>query len=588
MKTQKRGLSLLTAFLILACSVLVAPHTAVSAENSTVLYINAINANGAEGHSLIITPKKGVNVGTGATSYSWWRSATFEWSDVDGAYIVRSIDLSADGVNGKNNVIPENGFVLLVNIGNDYGNVNYINKYSSDTYYALGDINVGDKAYLAGIDLTACTIDISSGKHYDKDFVSNARIYIGEKPEGVELYTPDTSLERLAAPQVSCPSVSVENADIEITWDAVEGAEYYIVNVNTSSVIPDGHLIYANSKTENTSFTVAAGKVSVGMKYTVSVAAYAKGKRSSFTAREQIFVVSERASQSPFIGIKVLAFGDSLTAFTGWVSMLSGEIGTEVINAGVGGDKTTEALARMQKDVLDKEPDVVLIMFGMNDQSMQIASNTPLISVRAYERNYRKIIEAVQNIGAEPVLMTFSNVCTDSGYYVKGQYGLDYGTDNIQKYFEVIRKLAEEYGINLIDINAKIAEEGIKGSVICAPGDGIHLSAEGHKIYTRIIADYLFNDYFESNKQNEESSEGPSEESVEASEETSEEPSAEPSSAEESETPSEQQNVSGSDSAETSVPDDGNGGPGAALYIILGAAAVIIICAIVFVKRKKK
>ncbi len=576
------------AFLLTLCAVLAAPHTRVSAEDGIELYINGINTPSGEGRSMIITPEKGSNISTDASAYSWWRAATFEWSDDEGAYIVRSVDLAADGFNGKNNYIPENGFVYLVNIGNDYGSVNYINKYSSDAFYALDNVKAGDKAYLSGIDLDAKTLDISAGLYYAKEFVSNAKIHIGEKPEGVEIYEPDTSAERVGAVDIELESLYAENTDITVEWPPVEGAEYYIVNVNTSANIPDGRLVYADRRTEDTSFVIESAKLSVGMKYTVSVAACAEGKRSSFTARKELFVVSERAATSPFIGKTVVAFGDSLTAITGWVSMLAGELGTDVINSGVGGDKTTEAVARLKKDVLDKEPDIVLIMFGMNDQAMQIASNTPLVGLRAYERNYRKIIEAVLNIGAEPVLMTCNNVCTSAGYYTKGQYGLDYGTGNIQKYFQISRTLAAEYGINLIDINAKIAEEGIKDTAICAPGDGIHLSNEGQKCFTRWISDYLYNDFFVSIKEPEESI-GEESSAEESKPEESSEISALPEDVSEQTQSDTEDAQSESSLPQPGGPQDGSGGT---LFLILGIAfalaAVAVIAVLICRKKKSK
>ncbi|MBQ6183177.1 MAG: hypothetical protein IJK33_04750 [Clostridia bacterium] len=575
MKHIRSLMAFAAALALLFTAALFALRFDIYAKDSAVLYINAINVSGAEGHSLIYTPKKGANVGTGETAFCWWRSATFEWSDEEHAYIVRSVDLTADGYNGKNNYIPQNGFVLLVNIGNDYGNINYINKYSTDTYNALASVKAGDKAYLAGIDLENGKIDISSGRHYEKDFVTNARIYINEKPEDVEIYEPDISAERLPEVELDIPGAFAENGDIAFSWQPVEGAEYYIVNVNTASVIPDGHLVCANAKTSEPSFKLDAKKLTVGNKYTVSVTACAQGKRDSFNARSTFFLVSERAADSPFIGKTVVAFGDSLTAITGWVAMLAGEIGTDVINSGVGGDKTTEAVSRLKKDVIEKEPDIVLIMFGMNDQAMQIASNTPLVGVNAYERNYRRIIDAVLKIGAEPVLMTCNNVCTASGYYSKGQYGLDYGTGNIQNYFDVARKLAAEYGINLIDINSKIAEEGLADTYICAPGDGIHLSKNGQECFTRWISDYLYNDFFESIKQNEESSEEPApESSAGESAAASEEPGSEP------EPVSEQ----------ISAPEEDGGGAGTSIKIIIGVCVALVASgfAALYAARSKK
>src|SRR4051794_28866505 len=39
----------------------------------------------------------------------------------------------------------------------------------------------------------------------------------------------------------------------------------------------------------------------------------------------------------------------------------------EVINAGISGHKSTDMLARFQRDVLDKKPDLVTISVGVND-----------------------------------------------------------------------------------------------------------------------------------------------------------------------------------------------------------------------------
>src|SRR5947199_10847720 len=61
-------------------------------------------------------------------------------------------------------------------------------------------------------------------------------------------------------------------------------------------------------------------------------------------------------------GANVIAFGDSLTAGYGaqagedYPSRLSALIGETVINAGVSGDTTESALARLDADVLPPDP----------------------------------------------------------------------------------------------------------------------------------------------------------------------------------------------------------------------------------------
>ncbi|MDD4124387.1 MAG: SGNH/GDSL hydrolase family protein [Eubacteriales bacterium] len=525
----------------------------VSADGQIALGINAINKAGAEGHSLIITPSYGKVLSSASNGFCWWRSATFEWNDQEEAYIVRSVNLTADGTNGKNNYIPENGFVLTVNIGNDYGSINYINKLSSDCYNNLGNINVGDKAYLTGIDISGGTIITSGGLHYAEGFTSDAEIYIGSKPSGVEIYTPDTSKPRLDEVNLNAQSKVTESEGITVTWDAVENAEFYIVNVNTSTIITDGTIIANNLKVTDTTYTIPADKTTAGGKYTVSVTACAEGYRSSYNTRFLVSVVSDKAGDSIFKDKKIVAFGDSITYLPGWVAMLSGELGTDVINAGMGGDKTTEALARIDKDVVALDPDIVIVMFGMNDQAIYIPTGRPLVSPEQYEANYRTIIEKIHDSGAEVVLLTGNNVCTDSGYYTAGQYDLDYGTGKMSEYYDIIRSLAEEYNLNLIDMNKIISDEGIADSVICASGDGIHLSNTGKAKYAEWISDYMYDEYFENGYSEPEVSEEPS--SEEASEEASEETSDESEATDESEESKDWITDDESDNDETAAED---------------------------------
>ena len=69
----------------------------------------------------------------------------------------------------------------------------------------------------------------------------------------------------------------------------------------------------------------------------------------------------------------VVCFGDSLTYGTGasrgqsYPDFLQKQIRVDVINAGVNGGTTAGGLARINKDVLEKNPQLVIIGFGGND-----------------------------------------------------------------------------------------------------------------------------------------------------------------------------------------------------------------------------
>ena len=126
--------------------------------------------------------------------------------------------------------------------------------------------------------------------------------------------------------------------------------------------------------------------------------------------------------------IRVAAFGDSLTFNNGrlkwkhWTEILMERFNLEIINAGVGGDTTAKGLKRIQSDVLEHNPDIVLINFGMNDH-VKAGQYVEIVSLADYERNLRKMIELVRTAGSVPVLVTVSYIYegdaanTDENYY---------------------------------------------------------------------------------------------------------------------------------------------------------------------------
>lgn len=105
-------------------------------------------------------------------------------------------------------------------------------------------------------------------------------------------------------------------------------------------------------------------------------------------------------------GTAIVAFGDSLTAGYGaapgedWPSRVSAITGENVINAGVSGDTTEAALARIDNDVIARNPRIVIVGLGGNDflRSVPIATT---------EANLRAIIDKCQAAGAAVILLGF-------------------------------------------------------------------------------------------------------------------------------------------------------------------------------------
>ncbi len=103
-------------------------------------------------------------------------------------------------------------------------------------------------------------------------------------------------------------------------------------------------------------------------------------------------------------GSNIICLGDSLTLGKGstpghdYPSFLSRALGINVINAGVDGNETGEALARLDKDVLSKDPKMVIILLGGNDYFDEVPLEEAF-------KNLDEIVKRVQAKGAIAVLV---------------------------------------------------------------------------------------------------------------------------------------------------------------------------------------
>jgi len=105
----------------------------------------------------------------------------------------------------------------------------------------------------------------------------------------------------------------------------------------------------------------------------------------------------------PSDGTSIVAFGDSLVAGVGatagndLASQVSVAVGEPIVNLGVSGDTTRDALARID-EVLAQDPKVVIVLLGGND----FLQNIPEAETFA---NLETIIETIHESGSAVLLL---------------------------------------------------------------------------------------------------------------------------------------------------------------------------------------
>lgn len=187
-------------------------------------------------------------------------------------------------------------------------------------------------------------------------------------------------------------------------------------------------------------------------------------------------------------GDRVVFLGDSITQAGagpgGYVTLVKEALarqkpalGVEVIGAGISGNKVPDLEQRLQRDVLDKKPTVVVIYIGINDVwHSQNGRGTPK---DAYEQGLRRLIEKIQKAGARAILCTASVI----GEKTDGSNKLDAMLD---EYCQISRRVAKDSGAQLLDLRQKFLDY-LKGhnpnndekNVLTT--DGVHLNAAGNQ-----------------------------------------------------------------------------------------------------------
>ena len=167
-------------------------------------------------------------------------------------------------------------------------------------------------------------------------------------------------------------------------------------------------------------------------------------------------------------GRNVICFGDSITFGYGaepgedYPAELAKMTRFPVINAGIDGDTTIEALKRVDSDVLGREPLLVIIEFGGNDFLRKIPREVSL-------SNIRYMVDSVQAKGAMVAIVDIS-----AGFFLK-------------EYRQELSSLAQEKGALFIP--------AILSGVITNPNlksDFIHPNREGYKVIAQRIYRAIF------------------------------------------------------------------------------------------------
>ncbi len=184
--------------------------------------------------------------------------------------------------------------------------------------------------------------------------------------------------------------------------------------------------------------------------------------------------------------IRVVCFGDSVTgvyyhtgsrrAYTDMVGIAlrrgNPRAKVEMINAGISGHTTINALSRIDADVLSHKPDLVTVMFGLNDMTR--------VSLEDYRVNLKQIVVKCRDAGAEVVLATPNNVINTGSR----------PTEKLVQYCDAVREVGRELNVTVCDTYREL--EAVRAHDLfdwrLLMSDAIHPNMDGHKRIATALA----------------------------------------------------------------------------------------------------
>lgn len=143
-----------------------------------------------------------------------------------------------------------------------------------------------------------------------------------------------------------------------------------------------------------------------------------------------------------------------------------------VRNAGISGNRTGDGLQRLAQDVLEHQPDLVTVMFGLNDLTV--------LTLADFRANLVELIQRCRAAGAEVLLCTPNSVLPTPARPVP----------KLAEYCAAIRQVADVEQVPLCDVYAtyEAVHERDPRAWRLLLSDEIHPNMDGHKLTAETLS----------------------------------------------------------------------------------------------------
>jgi lysophospholipase L1-like esterase len=251
----------------------------------------------------------------------------------------------------------------------------------------------------------------------------------------------------------------------------------------------------ANTAHDITYDNTASGMAAVNVQNAIDEVALKEGNNEKKTFNNSLYISKIINKMQNGETVTIVCYGDSTTwGDTGTGSQTAnpypatlqtrlraiyGNNNITVLNNGHNGQQSSAAVANFDTEVVPLNPDLVIIMYGINDISGYIL---PIITIDNYKSNMIGMVEKCINNNFKVLLLTPVFTKTPN-----------LSNPKILQYGECVKEIANQYKLPCIDMHKEQEKFYQSGSLSIAAdmNDGAHRSDFGYRLMASIISQKL-------------------------------------------------------------------------------------------------
>ncbi len=148
----------------------------------------------------------------------------------------------------------------------------------------------------------------------------------------------------------------------------------------------------------------------------------------------------------------------------------------EIINRGISGNRIVDLYARIKADCWNHKPDFISVLIGVNDVWHEVEHQNG-VELDRFEKMYRFLIEDTKK-ALPGVTMMLCEPFVLKGVATTAKFDRFM---EVYKYAEVVKKLAEEYGLYYLPLQETLTKTAGNNEAEYL-SDGVHPAAAGAKL----------------------------------------------------------------------------------------------------------